>query len=557
MRSHKLSYGAVSLLLSCLPAFAKQYEANQYDVSLALSPAGILHVTETVEFHFGGGSFRYVYRTLATTETDGIDEVQAWFDGVECPRGAGSGQVEIRGSSPVRVVWHFGPSRNEVHVFRLSYRVKGAIRKLEDADALVWRALPPDREYRIAASRISLEYPEDIKLAGPPSIRRIAAPFVTGPGSATIELRDVKAGFPAIVAVRFASDSLARVAPAWQISGQRRSGDFEGGLRDGAIGAAALGIAAILAILWMRREQPQRSEPPASMLFQPPDDMTPSLAAYLVGSHGGMGALLLELARRGVLRITEIPRRRWAGRRDYQVDLGGDIAGLAPHEQSFVGLLFRGSARSARLSQCAPRAAGAWPRIAAVMREELRAAGLFDTERARSRRRLMSASAIALFLGFACLLAGLILHKDPDGARLSGILVALGIGAAASAFIVLIVAASLSRLTDRGEALKARWKSFARYLREVSEARRETDWGTEFERFLPYAAAFGIAGAWTRRYQSAGGLLPPWFASVGGEDGDAAFVSFIGASDSGAMAGGDSGAGAAAGASGGGGSGAG
>ena len=62
MRSHKLSYGAVSLLLSCLPAHAKQYEAKQYDVGLSLTPTGVLNVTETVEFQFGNGPFTYVYR---------------------------------------------------------------------------------------------------------------------------------------------------------------------------------------------------------------------------------------------------------------------------------------------------------------------------------------------------------------------------------------------------------------------------------------------------------------------------------------------------------------
>ncbi len=127
MRSHKLSYGAVSLLLSCLPALAKQYDASHYDVSLAVSPGGTLHVTQSVDFRFGHGPFTFVYRNLATTETDGIGEIKAWLDGVECPMGGAPGQVEVRGSSPVRVTWHFNP--------------------VQDRDSLVHRQLPGDRRH--------------------------------------------------------------------------------------------------------------------------------------------------------------------------------------------------------------------------------------------------------------------------------------------------------------------------------------------------------------------------------------------------------------------------
>ena len=79
----------VLILLSSVCAFGKYYEANQYDVKLQLDSRGVLTVTETVAFRFVVGPFSYVFREIAATETDGIDNVQASMDGQPCALGTG------------------------------------------------------------------------------------------------------------------------------------------------------------------------------------------------------------------------------------------------------------------------------------------------------------------------------------------------------------------------------------------------------------------------------------------------------------------------------------
>ena len=418
---------------------------------------------------------------------------------------------------------------------------------------LVWRALPPKREYRIGSSRVTLEYPEGVRLLQPPAMRKVDAPFAMRPGGAAIELEDVKSGFPAIVTAKFPLGSLTATAPAWQVSGDERGRDFRKGLRDGALGSLWLVIAAVVAILWARRGQPERPEASDLSTPEPPGDMKPSLAAVLVRSHGGVGAMLLELASRGVLHVEETGHSRWRGA-DFRIELGSDTAGLAPHERKFLELIFKDGGRSAKLSECGTRLAGGWPSISRALVGELRNSGLIDEERSRTRKRLLAGSGLGPFLGFALFIAGLILNREPQAARLGGAMIALGLAALVIALVVLMFAVRLSRLTDRGEALSAQWRSFARYLKEVSQGKRDTAGSSEFERFLPYAAAFGLARAWTKRFHATGGSLPSWFTSAGGDDGSTAFMAFVGGSDSGGMAGGADGG---AGASGGGGSGAG
>ena len=161
MRRRSLTPVAV-LLFSAVPASAKYYAADRYDVELQLDRQGSLTVTETLVFRFGSGPFQFAYRDIAATETDGIEDVQAWMDERLCPLGTGPGEVEIHGRSRVMVKWHFAQLSNQVHTFTVRYRVAGTLRTSANAQTLIWRALPPERGYRIQASEIVLEYPRGI-----------------------------------------------------------------------------------------------------------------------------------------------------------------------------------------------------------------------------------------------------------------------------------------------------------------------------------------------------------------------------------------------------------
>ena len=147
------------LLLPTAAGAAKDYRAERFDVDLEIQPDGALVVTETVVFRFEGGPFTYVFRDLAYTEIDEIDRLQASMDGEVLPQGTGPGQVEIETGDPLKVTWHFAPISDSTHTFTLVYRVQGAIRQLDDADALIWRAFPEEHDYKIASSTITLSYP--------------------------------------------------------------------------------------------------------------------------------------------------------------------------------------------------------------------------------------------------------------------------------------------------------------------------------------------------------------------------------------------------------------
>ena len=201
------------LLLPASAGAAKDYWAERFDVDLEIQPDGALVVTETIVFRFEGGPFTYVFRDLAFTEIDEIDRLQASMDGEVLPQGTAPGQVEIEAGDPLKVTWHFAPISDSTHTFTLVYRVQGAIRQLDDADALIWRAIPEEHDYEIASSTITLRYPPTATLLEEPKLLGRKATVETSDNQVVLTTRDIDEDEDVVVQALFAPGSVIASAP--------------------------------------------------------------------------------------------------------------------------------------------------------------------------------------------------------------------------------------------------------------------------------------------------------------------------------------------------------
>ena len=133
--------------------------------------------------------------------------------------------------------------------------------------------------------------------------------------------------------------------------------------------------------------------------------------------------------------------------------------------------------------------------------------------------------------------------------------VAATAGISAGLFILsipwMVYGATYSILTSAGEEQAARWKGFADYLKQVSKGREPAIRPDTFEKYLAYAAVFGLGAAWAKYFKELGGVpLPVWFHAMSGSDGDfGAMVAIMSTSDSAGAGGGGGGAGASGGGS--------
>ena len=548
---HGARIAALALLAWLLPlqAVAQRagdYKAQRFDV--VITPHGAdLDVVETIVFEFQSGIFRRVWRDIPSSRTDGVEILEARMDGAPLPRGEGEGQVEVSGRNRVKVQWNFAPTGPSVHTFELRYRVRGVIYRADGADVLRFRVLPNEHRYAIDASRIL--FAATGAEPRPLEARRIGSSSISATADGVvIEASNIARNGTAVAELRYPAGTMISAPPAWQ----QRDADARASAPKWLLGAAAVFALGVIVVLGARQGyEPPRVPSDETTTTSPPGPMPAALAAVLVNkgrasAYQGV-ATLLDLAERGVLRIQEVPKG--FGIRSYDVTRVPGLRPLEPHEQSAIDIAFGRDAETTTLGKARGRLARASRKFVAAINGDLARRGFLDPARQAARDRLTGvaiAMLIASALGtIAC--APLIPRYEAWPFAVPLALMLAGI-------IGIVVAASMSPLSDQGTIEAARWRGFKRYLEAVASAGKGAAGMPVETRWIVYGIAVGLATQWSRYLKSHPGAAPPWFSAASADNG-AAFATFVGsnAATTGAHGGGSGGGGAA----GGGGSGAG
>ena len=548
--------GACAILLSlAAPAAAKSYSADHFDSTVRVQPDGSLDVTETVVFRFIEGTFTEVFRELPLQRTDGIDVAGAEMQGQRMPFGQERGTVEVRQrNGRVRVVWRFRPVEEATRQFVLHYRVRGVVRQERDADVLVWRALPSEHRYPIAASAIRFELPVAPLTEPGITLRKTKFHQVSFRGTvAEVAGQRIDRNGGIDVGFRFPPRTVAAIAPAWQ----QRTARIDGGAPKW-IAAALLLFAAGVVLLIMWRQSYDAPPPLAAAapagVPQPPDLQSPAIAGVLAAN--GRPALehamaaMFAMADRGELLIEEEPKALF-GSRSFQVTRRGRGEGLRPHEEQILEVMFGdrgGTDEAVSLTKARSRLTRRWKRISASIEQELAAAGLLDEGRKALRRRYTAAG-----VAFVALAALAVAPALPFMERFGPWPLLVAAALAAIGLTSLVFSATITPLSNEGVRRAHQWRGYRKHLRNVAGG-RETAAGAAMPRLLPYAVALGLASAWAKFMKTQPHITPAWFRAMTAGD-SAAFVAFVAHGGAGATSG--AGGGAGGGAAGGGASGAG
>jgi hypothetical protein len=414
-----------------------------------------------------------------------------------------------------------------------------------------------------------VSYPSAAKLISGPVIRRGGGTVTTGQDSVTFTADNLRSNTPLRIEMRFAPGSMIEEPPTWQTREARAQ------LSAPYFGAAAVAIlllgALVLVLLWNRYPRPQR-EKAAFRPTVPPGDLPPAIA----GALNGVGAqprwvnalaTLFDLARRGALSVEETGEKAWYRRHDFRINLLNRPAELRLHERGLLRLLFEtkeGMVESVRLADLQGRVARHFKWFNEPLKEEMQSAGLLDSQRLRMRNWFFALGFILLVADGLSTIAGALLIQ-----RFGGWPFIVMVSFFLLSMAAFVMGGVYSPLSDRGAEEATRWHGFYEYLRDVTKGREPAWDARQFERYLPYAASYGLAEKWARAFQRSahrgpsapklgqrdGVEIPPWFHALATapDQSMASFAAFTAASHST----GSSGAGGAGGAAGGGGSGAG
>ncbi|MFN7035744.1 MAG: DUF2207 family protein [Bellilinea sp.] len=522
------------------PAAAKSYFAERFDVEINLQPNGELLVTETVLFNFEGGPFTFAFREISKNELDRLEFVSARMDGFLLTPGSQAGQVEVsQDSEALRVVWHFGPTSDARHTFELTYRVIGAVRQTNQGDGLAWVAIPPEHEYNIRNSEIRLVLPAGMTPLKPVALRGEQFEPLEEAGAHIFRLGEIAADSEVIVEAYFPAGSLIEQPPQWQALQLERGRQLRSGIPYAAGLAIGMTGAGVLAAGRIRRRYALDASaviPPAT-ITEPPDDLTPAAAGFLL--YNGqvklfdLFAVLLEWARRSWVKMELVEGKGVFKARDFRLFLLQPVSG-SDHEILLQRLIFPPDALSFKkeifLSKAGQVLSSKLTQFTRILTNELVKQGLVRPEAVEARRRLNAVATFLFIFAFAVGMAGLFFILTNFVTPFVGVvLMGVGLGSMIGAFSLWITAEKLSIFTLGGMQRFQRWQSFRGYLRQLMKPENSGLLHQEWlEEFLPYAVAFGLGDAWVKAFRNQGlSTLLSWATALDGSGVDSAVLTGV------------------------------
>jgi hypothetical protein len=524
------------------PAAAQSVVRTNFDVTLSLREDGSYHVIERQVVDFEGGPFSFGFQELPLAVVEDITNIS-----VSEERSGGIVEyTQSRSEEPetftiqqtsfaIVVRWTMPRTVDQQRTFVLEYEVYGNLRVYtsetgETRQQIWWIAvgegLTETAPITDASFTIQLPVPVELStvvLDGPGS--RDPADHSSDGQTFTWTASNLESGdslegrleFPAIVEA---------TAPSWQAEeDEQRLREQDRESRDALltlmmVGAGLLTVTAggvgILGFWYAQGRDPGVGAV-ASYLSEPPDDLPPGAAGALVDetvNEHDIVATLVDLGRRGVLKITETADEGLFGGRGFKIQLLEHKEQLRPFETGFVAAIMGTDAKSGSsvdLGAAKSRFNTKVETIKSQMYDELVKRGYFpvspETTRSTNRRR----ATIGFVIG--AIVLGLF------GGRLfdwSGWVIVPIIGVAIFLFALYQVASHMPRKTIAGAESAAKWRAFKRYLDDLDEDRATAGASEIFEKFLPYAVAFGIERSWVRKFAMAGAPAPEWYGGFGG-----------------------------------------
>lgn len=510
-------------------AQTRSFYWERFDVDITVNRDGSFDVVETQTIVFIGGPFRFGFRGIDGRLTEGItdiavadDEGDYTMDFGETPR---TFTVTREGEETV-IRWYFEPLADETRTFVLRYRVLGGLRYYEKGDQLWWKAVYADRPYPVNASTVTVRVPApatiqhldsyftpaDIAQPDPQTARFVATERI--PPQQEFEVR-----------VEFTSGVVAGTAPAWQAAEDARAAQREAQaefdrrwrpLLNVLVGSLALMLIilapAVLYLLWYLRGRDVPTTFVAEYLPEPPSAMPPGLVGTLMDERADMEdilATLIDLARRGYIRIEEQVKTGAFGLRSsdfvYTLLKEPDNS-LREYERLLLKYLF-GEQKERKLSDLRQKFYIYLPKIQNALYQEVEKAGLFERnpEQVRNRWSLYGVLVLILAFVFSCSAIALL-------AEYSDLVMLLPCGPALFVGGFLFLARFMPRRTAAGAEEYARWRAFRTYLRRMEKYSDFARAGELFERYLPYAIAFGLEKDYLRKWaQVPTASPPPWY----------------------------------------------
>src|SRR5215208_1125220 len=515
---------------------------DDIDVTVELREDSSFHITERDRIDFIGGPFRSGYREIPLARIEAVDNISAGEVGGDTVQpyhyvqpGGFSADVpntytyrEV--GTTLRIEWSFPRTTSQSRTFQIDFDAFGVLRVYNDVETpyqqISWigvgKEITENAPVKNATLRFVLPQPVDP-----------GRTFIQGPGSERPEdhtqdgqtwtwpASNLGRGDSLEAGLQFEPLVMA-TAPSWQAASDRQEQQqtdraaMSGPLNLVFLGLGLLiaigGVVGVLATWWTRGRDPEVG-PVADFIPDPPDTLPPGVIGALMDEQvdqRDIVATLVDLGQRGVLRIDRTEGGGIFGRGgDFTLTALQDEPKIPLFERELLEALFGSKVKSGEqvsLSEVKGRFAAAQPQIQRHLYDELVERGYFATSPDRTRGRWKSIGIFALIVAIigGCVATGPFADIAPT--IFIPITALVGIG-----LIVVVMSRFMPRKTPAGAEAAAKWRAFRNYLASIERYEKLDEAQGIFDRFLPYAIAFGLESSWVEKFSRVPTASPGWY----------------------------------------------
>jgi hypothetical protein len=536
-------------------AAASEVTWTRFDVTVDVREDGSIHVTERQEIRFESRGFTVGFATIPLERVDDIRNITlseerdgqavdyefvSWSRFDDDP---GTYSYD-RSSSQVELTWGFPSTRNASRTFLIEYDLIGAIRVSEDENGAaynqIWMTAIAGDVTEIGDvldSTVTIRLPRAVDparaLLGEDAEERPEEH--TADGQTWVWTREnletgdefvVRLEVPAVVSAG---------APGWQSEDdEQRLAKEQQEDRRALYNVVFLAIGLLSAVvagaglygLWYTKGRDPHVGLVAEFLPEPPDDLPPGAAGALVDEvahERDIVATIVDLGRKGVIKIdeqnaeSELPVRQSS---DFTLTLLKPDARLTAFERQLLEALFGANMKtgaSEQLGRVKSRFTSRSGAIRNAMYAELVRRGYF-TASPEATRGSWKRSSTVLLIGavlLICVGGGVLADLSPFVFLPLAVLVIF-------ALALRKLSPSLPRKSRSGAEAAAKWRAFRRYLSDIEKYDKVKESRERFDKYLPYAVAFGLESSWVNKFAAAGAAPElDWFGpTIFGDLGD-------------------------------------